>query len=142
MPGSDNIYYAVIPDDATGFNFSNGKSGDDGGEQTNSMSAFEPNRLLKLDLDSKYIKNGGYRYAAGYVDLNAFVNGQKYGTGDVNGDGVIDANDVTLIQLYLAEDAELVQAQLYCADADYNATVSIKDATQIQLYVAESISAF
>lgn len=142
MPGTKNVYYVVIPDDATGFNFSNGKAGTDGGEQTNSMSAFEPNKLLKLDLDSKYVKNGGYRYAASYVDLKAFVNGQKYGTGDVNGDGTIDINDVTMLQNGLAGSEELSQTQLYSADANYDGKVSIDDATKISLYIAQSISAF
>lgn len=142
MLGTKNVYYVVIPDDATGFNFSNGKAGTDGGEQTNSMSAFEPNKLLKLDLDSKYVKNGGYRYAASYVDLKAFVNGQKYGTGDVNGDGTIDINDVTMLQNGLAGSEELSQTQLYSADANYDGKVSIDDATKISLYIAQSISAF
>lgn len=142
MLGTKNVYYVVIPDDATGFNFSNGKAGTDGGEQTNSMSAFEPNKLLKLDLDSKYVKNGGYRYAASYVDLKAFVNGQKYGTGGVNGDGTIDINDVTMLQNGLAGSEELSHTQLYSADANYDGKVSIDDATKISLYIAQSISAF
>ncbi|MGN1112572.1 MAG: starch-binding protein, partial [Acutalibacteraceae bacterium] len=69
LNGTTDIYWITFPEDATGFNFNNGKSGTDGGEQTSSMSVFERGRILIMDLDSKYEKNGGFRYDAAYDDL-------------------------------------------------------------------------
>ncbi len=103
VEGTENIYYCTLPDDATGFNFSNGKEGTNGGEQTDSMSAFEGGKLLKMYLTSKYEKNGGYRYKADYVDLDAYINSIGKVIGDVDNDGNISVKDATLIQKYLAE---------------------------------------
>lgn len=140
VAGTTDIYYAVIGDDATGFNFSNGKAGTDGGEQTNSMSAFEPGKLLKIDLSSKYEKNGGYRYAAEYVDLNAYLNSANATVGDVNGDGYVSITDATVLQKYVAGLTQLDSTQLISADTDFSGDISIQDVTKIQKYISSVIT--
>ena len=142
MEGSENIYYCTLPDDATGFNFSNGKEGTQGGEQTDSMSTFECGKLLKMDLSSKYEKNGGYRYTAEYVDLNAYINGVGKNLGDIDNDGKISVKDVTLLQKYLSDydEAALDSEALIRADVNFSADITILDATKIQQYIAQLIT--
>ena len=59
--------------------------------------------------------------------------------GDVNGDGVINIDDATDIQKYVAELIEFTDGQKFVADTDGDGIISIKDVTQIQRYVAEYI---
>ncbi|MCR5653141.1 MAG: hypothetical protein K6F88_05000 [Ruminococcus sp.] len=57
--------------------------------------------------------------------------------GDVNIDGVIDINDVTTIQLYLAKLTEFTfKDQLVNADFNYDGIININDATAIQIRLA------
>lgn len=58
--------------------------------------------------------------------------------GDANEDGVININDVTAIQRYLAENtAQLSAIGKLLADVDQDERVSIKDVSYIQMYIAE-----
>lgn len=56
--------------------------------------------------------------------------------GDVNGNGVVDINDVTAIQYHLAELEPLKDNQLAFADVDGNGAFDINDATKLQKYLA------
>lgn len=55
-----------------------------------------------------------------------------YETGDVDRNGKISIQDVTLIQKYAAGCSSLDSEQLLIADADGNGTVNVSDATYIQ----------
>ena len=57
--------------------------------------------------------------------------------GDVNGDGIVNINDVTAIQQHLAEYVSLEGIFLHAADADQNGEVKIDDATLLQEFLAE-----
>ncbi|MEE3491949.1 M4 family metallopeptidase [Ruminococcus sp.] len=57
--------------------------------------------------------------------------------GDVDGDGVVDVTDATLIQRYDVEMVELADWQLKAADVDGDGEVTILDVTWIQRYIAE-----
>lgn len=57
-------------------------------------------------------------------------------TGDVNLDGKIDINDVTLIQQYLAEFVTLNDSQRLLADVNHDNKVDITDATALQIIIA------
>ena len=57
--------------------------------------------------------------------------------GDVNGDGIVNINDVTAIQQHLAEYVSLKGIFLHAADADQNGEVKIDDATLLQEFLAE-----
>ena len=57
--------------------------------------------------------------------------------GDTNADENIDVADVTQIQKFLAELAELDGIYLHAADANQDGTVDIADATALQMYIAE-----
>ena len=56
--------------------------------------------------------------------------------GDVNQDGDISINDVTEIQLHLAEKKTLVGNNLIAADANGDRVIDVKDATLVQSYIA------
>ena len=57
--------------------------------------------------------------------------------GDTNSDGEIQIDDVTSIQLHLAEIRLLDGINLYSADVDQNGIIDIADATALQMYLAE-----
>lgn len=58
-------------------------------------------------------------------------------TGDVDGNGIIDVRDVTMIQRHASEYELLTDEQLVRADVDGNGNVTIADATLLQMYLAE-----
>ena len=55
--------------------------------------------------------------------------------GDVNGDGKIDANDVTTLQMYIAKCADVTVNEVV-ADVDGNGKINVLDVTATQKYVA------
>lgn len=57
--------------------------------------------------------------------------------GDVNGDGVLDITDCTLIQQHLANIGVLTAEQQELADVNNNGTISILDVTTLQMKIAE-----
>ena len=60
-----------------------------------------------------------------------------YQQGDVNLDGVININDATLLQRYIAMIVDIDQTQLSVADVFADGRVDINDATKIQRIVAK-----
>ena len=59
--------------------------------------------------------------------------------GDVNGDGDVTVEDVTMISRYNAEYIELDEIQQLAGDVDHDGAVTVSDATLIQRYLAEFI---
>ena len=57
--------------------------------------------------------------------------------GDVNGDGVVDVKDATLIQKYVSKMAVTMNTKV--ADVNKDGQINIKDTTIIQKYAAEKI---
>lgn len=62
--------------------------------------------------------------------------------GDANGDGKIDIDDVTTIQMYAASLCELDEAAQKRADVGNDGSVNVDDATLVQLYIANIIMEF
>lgn len=62
--------------------------------------------------------------------------------GDIDGNGVINILDATLIQRYIAQVVTLTDQQKTAADTDKNGKHTISDVTAIQRYVAQIISEF
>ena len=62
--------------------------------------------------------------------------------GDVDGNGVIELNDVTKLQNYMAGAAELTQKQMKAADVNSNGSITLQDVLMIQQYVAKKIDCF
>lgn len=60
--------------------------------------------------------------------------------GDVNGDGVVNVNDVTAIQRIVAELHTPDSREQAAADVDRDGAVSVGDATRLQNYLAEYIN--
>ena len=59
--------------------------------------------------------------------------------GDVDGDGVVNISDATMVQKYVAELVTLTPEQLIAADTNGDGEININDATQIQKFIAELI---
>lgn len=78
-------------------------------------------------------------FAQSYAEENGIpyviIGGVKLG--DVNGDKVVNINDVTAIQSHLAEMNKLEGIFLKAADVNQNGDVKIDDATALQMYLAE-----
>ena len=78
-------------------------------------------------------------FAQTYAEENGIpyviIGGVKLG--DVNGDKVVNINDVTAIQSHLAEMNKLEGIFLKAADVNQNGDVKIDDATALQMYLAE-----
>lgn len=62
--------------------------------------------------------------------------------GDVDGNGIVNISDATLIQKYIVRLESLTDEQLAKADVDHNGIVNISDASVIQKYVAKLITSF
>lgn len=60
--------------------------------------------------------------------------------GDVNGDGVVDSNDLTLLSKYLAGSRVLNNAQKKAADINLNGVIDAKDMAALKRYLADPIA--
>ena len=96
------------------------------------MSAFTNDPNLTLGV---WYGTTGYDYAIAKNIPYILLDGVKLG--DVNGDGIVNINDVTAIQQHLAEYVSLEGIFLHAADADQNGEVKIDDATLLQEFLAE-----
>lgn len=100
--------------------------------QSIAQSAFYncPNLTLGVWYDSY-----AYHYAAEKNIPYTLLDGVKLG--DVDGNGIVNINDVTEIQRYLAELDVLEGISLYASDVNRDGVLDISDATAIQMYLAE-----
>ena len=57
--------------------------------------------------------------------------------GDVNGDNIVNVDDATVIQKYLAELETLEGIYLHAADSNEDTEIDVSDATAIQMYSVE-----
>lgn len=60
--------------------------------------------------------------------------------GDVDTDGNISINDVSVIQLFISEQSTLTDKQLIAADANDDGSVDVIDATLVQMYLVYNIA--
>lgn len=58
------------------------------------------------------------------------------GVGDIDNDGQHTIDDVTLIQMYLANLIELTDEQIKNSDFDFDGSVTVNDVTSMQMYLA------
>lgn len=89
-----------------------------------------PNLVIRCYYDSY-----AYQFALNHSIPYALLDGVLLG--DTNADENVDVADVTKIQQFIAELAELDGIYLKAADANGDGDVDIADATLIQMYVAE-----
>lgn len=66
----------------------------------------------------------------------------KVKLGDVDGNGVINIIDATLVQRYIAQITSLSDAQIKTADTTKDGSINIMDVTAIQRYIAQLITEF
>lgn len=62
--------------------------------------------------------------------------------GDVNNDGSVKIDDVTLVLKYAVNLADFSSEQRKAADVNYDGQINVKDATLIQKYIAKMITEF
>lgn len=62
--------------------------------------------------------------------------------GDVNGDGVVDVLDSTLIQKFAVDKVKLTETQKLLADVNYDKSADVLDAVDIQKFTVEQIKEF
>ena len=107
---------------------------------------------LIIPLKSEYIDDNGYvsvrvsSKSKDYCDYNnsdmfIYFNESKFDNldliiGDVNNDGAITIDDVTIIQKYIASLIDLGESQVDLADVNCDGKISIIDATTIQYYLS------
>lgn len=96
-----------------------------------------PNAFVKCDNLTIY----GYSnsYAETYADengINFVALDEKTLYGDVNLDGKIDINDVTLLQRYIAGASVLTDDAVKAADFNKDRIIDVIDATAIQTFIA------
>ena len=84
-----------------------------------------------------------YGYSNSYAETYAEKNGinfvaldKKTLYGDVNLDGKIDINDVTLLQRYIAGESVLTDDAVKAADFNKDRIIDVIDATAIQTFIA------
>lgn len=68
--------------------------------------------------------------------FSASAVGPYLDTGDVDNNGRVDVNDVTLLQNYLAGDATLSPYEAYAGDVDFNRVNDVVDVSLIQSHIA------
>ena len=91
----------------------------------------------------------GVTSVAGYEKLAINKNTKAYlysdddvMLGDVTGDGKIDVNDVTAIQLYIAQNQSFTDKQKEAADVNKDGKISVLDVTRVQQYIARYFDEF
>ena len=92
------------------------------------------NKTISVILTVALLTSGVAMYN---TSVSAAETNTKKVLGDVNNDNVININDVTGIQIYIADIADLTDNQKFVADANEDGTLSITDATELQGYLAE-----
>lgn len=87
--------------------------------------------------DEKYINDEYYKV----IDIYNEMCFSYSALGDVDGNGVVNVADVTLIQKYLSGNATLCGVQLYAASVSCRCNeVSVKSATRLQKYLTGDYS--
>ncbi|MEE1219149.1 MAG: leucine-rich repeat protein [Ruminococcus sp.] len=80
-----------------------------------------------------YLNSAAHKFA-----VNNYVKFElHYLMGDIDLDGVVTIQDVTLMQRYCADEIEAPEVPLNCVDVDGNKSVDINDATAIQRLLVE-----
>ncbi|MEE0956634.1 MAG: dockerin type I domain-containing protein [Ruminococcus sp.] len=71
-----------------------------------------------------------------YMEPYLLTSGSGYDGGDLNGDGQVNIDDVTMLQKYLANRISFTETQLRDADVNGDGIVDIIDASVIQQYLS------
>ena len=90
------------------------------------------NKIISVILTVALLTSGIAMYN---TSVSAAETNTKKVLGDVNNDNVINVNDVTGIQKFIADMIDLTDNQKFVADTDGDNQLSIHDATEIQKYV-------
>lgn len=93
---------------------------------------------VKIEL-YKYTKNSGWISSKDSSATSVEIR-YKSNLGDVNSDGDVTIDDVTLIQKYLVSVSNFTTAQKEFADVNNDGEVNIDDATVMQKYLAGAIT--
>lgn len=92
------------------------------------------NKTISVILTVALLTSGVAMYN---TSVSAAETNTKKVLGDVNNDNVINVNDVTGIQKFIADIADLTDNQKFVADTNGDNRLTILDATELQKYVAD-----
>lgn len=92
------------------------------------------NKIISVILTVALLTSGIAMYN---TSVSAAETNTKKVLGDVNNDNVINVNDVTGIQKYIADITDLTDNQKFVADTNGDNQLTILDATELQKYVAD-----
>lgn len=97
-----------------------------------SDNAFYSSNNVKIyGYDNSYAQEYAKAKGITFVSLSP-----SYNLGDVNLDGLVNINDVTLLQMYLANKSTLSDTSITVADINKDTRVNVQDVTLIQKIVA------
>lgn len=121
--GCTFVGWTVVDDD--GYWIMNDGSWSTAFNDNNSPKRYESNELVSFKSDEG-------------INLTAYAQWASNSTivGDVNLNGLLDTNDLTLIQQYIASAVYLTNNQRYAADFNQDGVVNINDASALQRNIA------
>ncbi|WP_301965677.1 dockerin type I repeat-containing protein [uncultured Ruminococcus sp.] len=98
------------------------------------------------DMNAKYT-DGCYVFTTDHLSVYALVQDKTILTGDANQDGIIDVNDVTYLQMHIANNKNTdgsalideTNKQLFdCVDMNKDGKLSVADVTALQIYISQN----
>lgn len=87
------------------------------------------------DIYNENLDDVNFKQVGGFVSLKS-----PYSLGDVNRDGVINVQDATAIQMYVAETKALDSEALQLADIIKDGIINVSDATRLRKYLAGTVA--
>ena len=98
------------------------------------------------DMNAKYT-DGCYVFTTDHLSVYALVQDKTILTGDANQDGIINVNDVTYLQMHIANNKNTdgsalideTNKQLFdCVDMNKDGKLSVADVTALQIYISNN----
>ena len=102
----------------------------------------ERNPYMQFVCVDKKVVNESIKSKATYTTTitSAEVEPAEFLLGDVDNNGRVEINDITMLQRYLAEFIDAINTK--AADVNKDGYVNVKDVTEIQRYLADLITSF
>ena len=98
------------------------------------------------DMNAEYT-DGCYVFTTDHLSVYALVQDKTILTGDANQDGIVNVNDVTYLQMHIANNKNTdgsalideTNKQLFdCVDMNKDGKLSVSDVTELQIYISNN----